>query len=83
MTGGNVEVNGSGTAVVVSNGSMTVTDGTIKNTSGQGVEVLGGSFTISKGTIESKGNALTLGENKGKIAKSTVSGTQDTTKILI
>lgn len=82
MTGGSVVVNGSGTAVVVSNGSMTVTGGTIKNTSGQGVEVLGGSFTISKGTIESKKDALTLGENKGKTAKIAVSGTQDTTKIL-
>ena len=82
MTGGNVEVNGSGTAVVMSNGSMTVTGGTIKNTSGQGVEVLGGTFTISKGTIESKGNALTLGKNAGKAAKIAVAGTQDTTKIL-
>ena len=76
MTGGNVEVNGSGTAVVMSNGSMTVTGGTIKNTSGQGVEVLGGTFTISKGTIESKGNALTLGKNAGKAAKIAVKTVQ-------
>ena len=82
MTGGNIEVKGSGTAVELSNGTMTVSGGTIKNTSGKGVGVYGGTFNISKGTIDSKGDALTLGKNAGKTAKITVSGTQDTTKIL-
>lgn len=69
MSGGNVEVNGNGPAVNVSNGKMTVTGGAIKSSSGGGVEVWGGTFSISKGAIVSKLSAVKI-YKKGKLAVS-------------
>lgn len=84
MTSGNIEVDGDGTAVAMSKGKMTVSDGTctIKSTAGKGVEVDGGSFTLSKGIIFSKKDAVTLCKNDGKTAVITIEGKQDTTRVI-
>ncbi len=68
-------------------GAVNLTDANINVTGdGDGVLVIGGTFEIKKGVlctkIETKGNAVTLGNNSGQTAKIIINGTQDTTKII-
>lgn len=68
-------------------GAVNLTDANINVTGdGDGVMVNGGAFEIKKGElctkIETKGNAVTLGNNSGQTAKIIINGTQDTTKII-
>ena len=70
-----------------SSGAVNLTDANINVTGdGDGVLVIGGTFEIKKGVlctkIETKGNAVTLGNNSGQTAKIIINGTQDTTKII-
>ena len=68
-------------------GAVNLTDANINVTGDdKGVMVNGGTFEIKKGTlctrIETKGNAVTLGNNSGQTAKIIINGTQDTTRII-